>query len=141
MSQHDEDLLRSRFINECRSEYPINALHIFAENEPARLHNFEMLKKIEDPQVSIDAFDLVPTKVPSFVYDRILSMNQAKTGGLAFQLQIKVGAKVMLTSNVDIPDKLINGQIGIVAQIITENSVVKLIFKHFYLPGLRRKTF
>ena len=39
-------------------------------------------------------------------------MNQMKTGGLARILQLNVNARVMLTSNIDVPDKLSNGQIG-----------------------------
>ena len=35
-----------------------------------------------------------------------------KTGGLAHKLTIKLQAEVMLTSNMDVSDKLRNGQIG-----------------------------
>lgn len=37
----------------------------------------------------------------------------------------------MLTSNVDISDKLINGQIGTVACVITQNDSIKIIYIAF----------
>ena len=39
---------------------------------------------------------------------------QSETGGLALQLKLKIDARVMLTMNVDIEDRLINGQVGTV---------------------------
>ena len=38
------------------------------------------------------------------------NQNQINTGGLAKLLKLKIGAKVMLTVNVDIKYRLINGQ-------------------------------
>ena len=40
------------------------------------------------------------------------NQKQTNTGGLAKLLNLKTGAKVMLTVNVDIQDRLINGQTG-----------------------------
>ena len=45
------------------------------------------------------------------------NQRQTNTGGLAKLLKLKIGAKVMLTVNIDIQDCLINGQTGIIRHI------------------------
>ena len=39
-------------------------------------------------------------------------MSQDKTAGLAQNLVLKQQARIMLTANIDISDRLINGQLG-----------------------------
>ena len=50
--------------------------------------------------------------------------NKAKTGGLVSELHLAVGAKVMLTVNVDVSDGLVNGARGTVQAIIKTGSEV-----------------
>ena len=62
---------------------------------------------------SILAIDLLPKNVSKQVIEKVLDRNQSKTGGLARMLQIKVNARIMLTVNIDIADRLINvGKLG-----------------------------
>jgi len=131
ITNEDENLLKSRFIDKNSTDYPINALHIFAENGPAKMHNMEMLNSVNNQSFIINAIDQVPKEVPPHIYENIKSLNQSKTGGLPFILNIKNGARVMLTSNVDISDKLINGQIGTVVNVTSKNDVVKTIYVKF----------
>ena len=58
---------------------------------------------------------------------------QFETGGLAKCLEIKVGAKVMVTVNVDIQDMLINGQIGEVAGFEIMSSIEEKVYSKFIL--------
>ena len=44
------------------------------------------------------------------------------TNGLAYQLIIKLNAKVMITVNIDVEDKLCNGQIGTIRHIKYDNN-------------------
>ena len=127
----DINLLKTRLITKETENYPVHALHIFAENEPARQHNSYMLNLINSPQVAMDACDQVPKCVPEDIYDKILSLNQSQTNGLIFQLLVKVCARVMLTSNVDISDRLINGQIGTIVDLEWKNNKVDTIFIKF----------
>ena len=53
--------------------------------------------------------------------EKVLNRNQSETGGLARNLEVKVNARVMLTVNIDIADRLINGQIGKVKHICYNN--------------------
>ena len=87
-----------------------------------------MLNEIGSPLISIDAIDQVPKGVPKHVYSTILMLSQSKTGGLSFNLTFKTGARVMLTSNIDISEKLINGQIGTVAHVSSLEGIVKNIY-------------
>ena len=52
---------------------------------------------------------------------KALNKNQNETGGLAGTLNIKVNAKVLQTVDINIDDRLINGQIGTVYKIKTDN--------------------
>lgn len=46
----------SRFVDS-NDNYPKEALHIFAENVPATIHNITMLESIENELYSIQAID------------------------------------------------------------------------------------
>ncbi|XP_057316777.1 uncharacterized protein LOC130657796 [Hydractinia symbiolongicarpus] len=97
LDKKDEELLKNRVISPNDSDYPANALHIFAENAPAK-------------------------NVAKGIIEKALNRNQSETGGLATELKIKVGARVMLTVNIDIADRLINGQIGTVKHVKADNA-------------------
>ena len=117
LDENDEILLKSRFIMETDVNYPIDALHIFAENLPCRAHNSKMLDANENELCSVCAIDDLPKNIGKAVVNKVLLRNQSQTGGLAQLLQIKVNARVMITVNIDIADRLINGQIGTVKHI------------------------
>ena len=51
-----------------------------------------------------------------------------ETGGLAYSLKLKINARVMLTTNINIQDRLINGQIGTVKHIEIKENEVKTIY-------------
>ena len=44
----------------------------------------------------------------------MLNHNQNETGGLAGVLDINFEARIMLTLNVDLYDRLVNGQLGVI---------------------------
>ena len=124
-SDSDLHLLQSRVILTSDDNYPVNALHVFKENEPARQHNSFMLQTIDSNLITIKAIDQIPKGVPNYIYDKILNSSPSQTKGLLFKISIKIGARVMLTTNIDVSDKLINGQIGAVSYIMFENNKVK----------------
>ena len=61
-----------------------------------------------------------------------LSKKRSETGGLHNVLRIAVNARVMLTANVDVSDGLVNGAMGTVVAVITDdkNNVSKILV-HF----------
>ena len=54
----------------------------------------------------------------------VLSRGRSETGGLDYEVKVKEGARVMITTNINIADRLINGQMGTVAKIHV-NTVTK----------------
>ena len=55
-------ILKSRFFLPTES-YPKDALHIFAENAPANIHNVNLLNSINSEMYSITAIDSIPKNV------------------------------------------------------------------------------
>ena len=84
-----------------------------AENSPVNKHNAFMLSNGTNPLFVINAIDILPENVQPSVINKVLNRNHMETGGLA---HIKVNARVMLTSNIDVHDKL--GQIGTVIAFV-----------------------
>jgi len=78
--------------------------------------------------ITITAIDQLPNGVPHHTNDRILNLNPSQTKGLSYQLLQKIGARVMLTSNVDLSDNLINGLIGTVSHMEQRNNRIEIIY-------------
>ena len=57
--------------------------------------------------------------------------NKADTGGLVSELHLAVGAKVMLTVNIGVSDRLVNGARGTVEAIIKTGNQVSLLLVQF----------
>lgn len=102
-SQTEEDLkcINSRSISASTDNYPSDPL-ISEQNKPL----FVVRASGQDP-----------SNVTKQDIDRVLSRGTLVTGGLDFEVNIKEGARVMLTTNTDTADRLINGQMETVAKI------------------------
>ena len=111
-----ECLLKSRLAVQKEVSYPIDTLHFFAENTPADAQNKFMINELNSECVLIKAIDKFPINLvfSETDYEFIKNAKLSVTGNLTYSLKLKIGAKVMLTCNIDIEDRLINGQIGIV---------------------------
>ena len=100
---------------------------MYAKNYPTFKHNRKTLDKFPGKTYTINAIDQIPAhcKNPAALISLAQNKKQPETGGLPKCLELKVGAKVMVTVNVDMQDMLINGQIGEVAGFEIMNSIVK----------------
>ena len=100
-SQTEEDLncINSRQILPSTNSYPLNALHIWAENDPVNEHNNKQLQQLSTPLFLLRAADQYPSNITKQDIDRVLSRGRSETGGLEFEVKIKEGARVMLTTN------------------------------------------
>ena len=121
VNEDDDALIKSRHIDRNSLEYPWDALHIFAENNSVQKHNMHMLSLNCNRQYNVNAVDHIPVNAPAGEINEIMKSPQSRTSGLALNLSLKVDARVMLTSNIDISDRLINGQIGTVCNICTNS--------------------
>ena len=129
-----EQLLKARFV--CDSDenyYPKNALNMYAENEPAIGRNEAVLNSVPSEVYIIEADNKIPNicKYPIAMILAAQNQNQINTGGLAKLLKLKIGAKVMLTVNVDIQDRLTNGQTGNVKHIEFVLGSIRKVYANF----------
>ena len=109
----EENLLKARFICESVENYPKDALHMYAENEPAMKRNEAVLNDLPGQLYTIEANNKIQQNIKIFKYfDNCKYQKQTNTGGLAKLLKLKIGAKAMLIINMDIHYRLINGQTG-----------------------------
>ena len=69
------------------------------------------------PVFVLKAKDQFPPNVKKQDIDKVLARKRSETGGLDLVIHIKEGARVMLTSNISIADRLINGQMGSVFKV------------------------
>ena len=95
-----------------------------------KLYNAQFSSNL-DNQYSIEAHDSVAGQTKHIDLNH-LSKEQSETGGLHDVLRIAVNARVMLTANVDVSDGLVNGTMGTVVGVITDDeNNVKTILIHF----------
>ncbi|KXJ21270.1 ATP-dependent DNA helicase PIF1 [Exaiptasia diaphana] len=118
-SQTEQDIkhIQSRSIHPEAENYPSDAIHIYAENKPVDEHNNTKLTQLPGTVFNLRAADQYPPNVSKTDIDIVLSKGRSDTGGLDYVIHVKEGARVMLTSNIDIADRLINGQIGSIIKI------------------------
>ena len=106
------NFLLSKNIQAENPEYPHDALHVFPTNRDVGLHNNKMMETIQEEKIfhAIDSkkdftgsFEIQPN-VKTAVDDK----------GLTEELKCGIGARVMITRNENVDDKIVNGTIGTV---------------------------
>ena len=117
INENDIDILKGRIVNKDHPEYPKDAVHLWAENKPVNNHNMLKLSELPGEEVVVDSSDKFPDDISPADKADALKRNQMQTGGLAYKFTFKLGAKVMITSNIDVEDKLCNGQMGTIEYI------------------------
>ena len=118
-NQTEEDIkcIQSRSIDPSDVNYPSDSLHIWAENNRVSPRNEMKLNEIAAQLFHLKATDQYPLNVSQQDINRVLARPRSETGGLDGDICIKETARVMLTNNIDISDRLINGQLGTVVRI------------------------
>ena len=104
---------------------------MFAETASVDVQNKLMINQLISGCVYIKAIGKFPTNLV-FVetdYEFIKNAKLSVTGNLAFSLELKIGAKVMVTCNIDIKDHQINGQIITVCHFMSNQHILRIYVK------------
>ena len=114
-----ENLRKARFICESDENYPKDTLHMYEENLPAMKRNEAVLNDLPGQLDTIEANDKIPDncKYPLALIQAAENQKQTNTGGLGKLLKLKIGAKLILAVNIDIQDRQIYGETGIIRHI------------------------
>ena len=88
----------------------------------------------------VKAIDILPKIIASQRIKEALDWNQNNTGDLASVIKIKVNSRVMLPVNVDLNDRLVNGQLGTVKHVFKNlNGEVTKVYIKFDDAGAGQK--
>ena len=116
-TKDEKEKLCTRIIKKSDDNYPYDALHIWAENEPVDKYNESKLEMIKRPLVILIAHDEYPAMASQCDVQKALARNRSETEGLDYRIKLKQDARVMLMTNLSIEDHLINGQMGTISKI------------------------
>ena len=137
-SEHtDEDVqvLQRRAIDPADVKYISDSLHIFARNIDVDVHNHQMMHSLKRPVISLVAKEKRPACLKSYK----TSEDSRYTGGVAKEILICEGARVMITRNIDVQDGLVNGAQGTVLGFIpntTNGENIRAVLIQFDKPGV-----
>ena len=110
-------VVNTHFISKNNLSYLIQALHIYAENRSARVHNQTLPDNLSSLLISIYAEDKIRRHSSNADIAEAGNDSQSEASFLALLLRLNTDAIVLITANFDIPNRLINGQVGIAKQL------------------------
>ena len=113
-------------------KYPKHAMHVYAQNKYCDEWNDFMLETIPGETTTCNAHDSKKDNVTRLA-DLNIPDKPPATGNLMKELNIKVGARVIITTNIDVTDRLTNGVMGSIVDIVTDEKKlnVKVILVKF----------
>ena len=119
-------------VNEDHDCYPKDMTHVYAQNHYCDDWKNKRITSLQGYKYECVAFD---NKKDHYTELTAIdgSLKPQKTGNLRKVLHVKVGDRVMLTTNIDVSDGLTNGAVGTVKYVITEeiSMRVKVILVEF----------
>ena len=90
-------MLLLKMTNSCLSQNLSIHLMIILEMLYTYLHNTIMSDRRDGESIPIVSLDQIPKGVHNCISEKVLTFSQSNTAGLAYNLNIKVGATVVLT--------------------------------------------
>ena len=129
-TEEDLDLLQTRVISKQDQLYPADVLHVFKTNKEVDEHNSDHMLKLATEKFNIKAIDK-KKDLKTGQLDVQISSKASDTGGLREVVSVAVGARVMVTVNIDVADGLSNGVVGTVTGIVRNNQDVQTVLVKF----------
>ena len=115
--------------------YPRDAMHVYAQNVYCNEWNNTRLDQLDSKLYSSAAQDFSKDRSTNLA-NITFSSNPCDTGNLLSVLNVKVGACVMVTTNIDVCDGLTNGVMGTVLGVIEKMGKVHVILVKFDSDGV-----
>ena len=107
-------------------KYPSDALHVYARNAYCDEWNTYKLKLLPGKEFTNIATDSKKDDCTELA-NITMPTNPCETGNLKKILTIKVNAKVMITTNINVNDGLTNGAMGTVTNVVIDERTGKMI--------------
>ena len=134
----DLAVLTSRILPD-HTSYPTEALHVFATNAMTDEYNNIRLRTLPEPHYTVAATDSKKDQNTGQVTVN-MPTKSSETGGLKESLVLAQAARVMLTSNLDVADGLVNGARGEIVDFqFDKDGSIQTIFVKFDNPNVGTK--
>lgn len=126
-SQTNEDLviLETRITEPTKEDD--NMLHVYTTNARVDSYNELKLSELSAKLYTLTAVDIIPESMKH----KNLPDDQRFTGGLKSVIQPKIGARIMLTRNLDVSDGLSNWVQGKIAGFILNYQITVAVLVQF----------
>ena len=124
----DVDLLKTRVVTRDDKSVPADALMVSGTNAVVDKHNLKKLNQLRGELVVLKALVHTSNKgefKPPLYYGTVIGTT------LQYELKLKIGCKVMLVSNLDVCDGLVNGSLGTVVAFVYNKKKIKYIMVKF----------
>ena len=116
MTLEDINLFKSRVVSTKELEVVEDAIRIFRSNAEVDAYNTKVLSSLHTEGTIAHAYDFcLGDGLPSIrekVLSNVKSLKTTEAYGLPLRIDLKTGAKYMMTVNIDIEDGLVNGACG-----------------------------
>ena len=124
LTDDDKAILETRRVHPRRDKKIINeAYHVFWTNEEVESMNLKKLNQLSSP------LEIIEAKIISMKdYDPPVN-EHGQIDDTPFKkfLKLKIGAKVMVTYNINISDSLVNGSTGTIVDFVKTNGYIQAI--------------
>ena len=119
-------------VNEDHDYYPKDGTHVYAQNHYYDEWNNKRITSLQGDKYEGVAFDSKKDHCTELTTIDV-SLKPQKTGNLRKVVHVRVGARVMFTTNIDVSNGLTNHAVGTVKYVITEEITkgVKVILVEF----------
>ena len=108
-------------LNPNHENYPHDAMQVYAQNvhyDAWNEHRHKLISRREFTNIATDSKKDDCTELANIT----MPTNPCETGNLRKVLTVKINARVMITTNIDVTDGLTNSAMGTVTNVVTEQT-------------------